>query len=96
MKTIQCMGIVGRYETPTGLLTFYDTGVIVPPADMAELLTLHKLVLSGKLAEVGNKIFPLMRDIAHKANVYPKGYASVAEDGRIFVTEPFYEAKEEG
>ncbi|GAI35400.1 unnamed protein product, partial [marine sediment metagenome] len=40
-------------------------------------------------------IFEQCAEIARKTDVYPVGYAAIADDGRIFVTEPWFESKAE-
>ena len=95
---IDCKGIVGRYNTPKGFLTFYDTGIVVNPEDMAELLVLYKTAFNNKevdMDKLQSQMFAVVNKIALQNNVYSPGIITIAEDGRIFVTEPFYETKEE-
>ena len=86
MVKVQCVGMVGKYPTPKGLLMFYDTGRCLTPVDLAEALALQHSFFQ--------KLYKFMNEIAHKVDVYPIGQAALADDGRIFVTEPWFESKE--
>jgi len=97
MEKIQCIGMVGKYPTPKGLLMFYDTGRCLSPTDLAEALALQHSYFSGGVdkGKVAEKLYSFMNEIAHKADVYPIGQATLIDDGRIIVTEPWFEAKQQ-
>ena len=97
MKRVDCIGMVGRLETPKGLLMFWDTGKAITPIQFAEILALQHSVFSatGKAQQDAvDKIFKLTTEIIHQVNVWPVGQGALADDGRILVTEPWYEEKE--
>ncbi len=97
MKRVDCIGMVGKFPTPKGLLMFWDTGRTIAPVQLAELLALQHSVFNATgetRKEAWGKVASLMREVAHQANVYPTGQAAVADDGRILVTEPWFSEKE--
>lgn len=96
MERIECQGMVGKYPTPKGLMMFYDTGRCLTPVELAEALALQHSFFSDGVNEekVSRKSYEFMNEVAHKVNVYPVGFAALADDGRIFVTEPWFESKE--
>ncbi|HUV52910.1 MAG TPA: hypothetical protein VMW64_07530 [Dehalococcoidia bacterium] len=97
MKRIECIGIVGKFPTPKGLVTFYDTGISVSAVEVAEAMALQHAVFNatGEAQKIAiEKVKQFTIEIAQKVNVYPKGYAAFADDGRILVTEPWFESKE--
>jgi len=97
MKKIECLGIVGRFPTPNGLRTYYDTGRKLSPTELAEAIVLqHSMVQGiGDESETVEQLFDYMTRVINKANVYPIGYGALIGDGRIIVTEPWFESKEE-
>jgi hypothetical protein len=100
MKRVECKGMVGKYPNPKGkgMIAFYDTGVSIPPEDVAEAITLQHLAFFATTAaarqQAMEKVVEFTKAMAKKVNVYPKGMAALAEDGRILVTEPYFESKE--
>ena len=97
MKRVDCVGMVGKYPTPKGSVMFYDTGRTVSPVDLAEALALQHSAFTGSGAskeEAKKKAYKFVEEIAKKVNVYPVGYAALTDDGRILVTEPWFESKE--
>lgn len=96
MKRVECLGIVGKFPTPDGMVTFYDTGRKMSPVDIAEAITLQHSYFGGigEQGETAKQLYDFTTRIAKKANVYPIGYAALAEDGRILVTEPWFESKD--
>ena len=98
MKRVECIGIVGKFPTPKGAQTFYDTGRKVSAVDVAEALTLQHSYFGGigKQEDTTKQLYDFATRMAKKVNVYPIGYAALAEDGRILVTEPWFEAKDDG
>lgn len=97
MKRVECLGIVGKFPTPKGMKTFYDTGRKVSAVDVAEAITLQHSYFAGigGQEETAKQLYGFATQMAKKANVYPIGYAALAEDGRILVTEPWFEVKED-
>ena len=98
MIKIECIGMVGKFPTPEGLVMFYDTGRSIELGDLAELMAKRSSLIEagpGSIKEAGEGIFELAIEIANKTDVYPAGYAAVAEDGRILVTEPWFESNAE-
>lgn len=96
MRRVDCIGMVGKFPTPKGLVMFWDTGRLVSPVDFAEIIALQHSAFSGSrnnrrraMAQVYNHV----SRIAHEVNVWPIGIAAVADDGRILVTEPWFEEK---
>ena len=97
MKRVDCVGMIGKFPTPKGLLMFWDTGKSMTPVQLAESLALQHSVFGAtgeKRKEAIKKISNLIIEIAHQVNVYPIGQAALADDGRILVTEPYYDEKE--
>jgi hypothetical protein len=95
MRRVDCLGIVGKLPTPKGLRTFWDTGRRISAVEVAEAITLqHSYFLGvGEQKNTTNQLYDFATRIATKANVYPVGYAALADDGRILVTEPWFEEK---
>ena len=96
MLKVECIGMVGRYPTPDGEMTFYDTGRFVAPEDLAEALALQHsafAVTGRQRRKVVREITRLLMKITRKVNVYPVGKAALADDGRILVSEPWFESK---
>ena len=95
-KKVQCIGMVGKFPTPEGLLMFYDTGRCLSPLDLAEAMALQHSYFSKGVnkEEVSEKLYRFMNEVEKKVDVYPIGQAAIADDGRILVTEPFFESKE--
>lgn len=99
MKKVECIGMVGKYPTPKGLLMFWDTGRAVTPVQLAEMYALQHSVFqaTGKQREEAiNKIYAKATELANQVNVWPVGFAALVDDGRIFVSEPWFNEKEEG
>jgi len=97
VKRVECVGMVGKFPTPKGLVTFYDTGKSVSPVELVEALALQHSAFTGTPAskeQAGKKAYKFIEEIAQKVNVYPVGYAALTDDGRILVTEPWFESKE--
>lgn len=97
MIKVDCVGMVGKLPTPKGLLMFWDTGKSISPLQLAEIIALQHSVFSatGKSQkEAWGKVTELMTKITQETNVYPVGQAALADDGRILVTEPWFESKE--
>jgi hypothetical protein len=97
MKRIECKGMIGKFPTPQGMQTMYDTGQSLSPVDLAEALALQHSVFNatGALQDKAiQRLRDFMTEVVNKVNVYPVGYAGLSDDGRILVTEPWYEAKE--
>jgi hypothetical protein len=98
VKRVECTGMVGKYPTPKGLLMFWDTGRQITPVQLAEMFALQHSVFqtTGKQRQDAfNKIMSKATEMAQQVNVWPEGYAALTEDGRIFVTEPWFNEKEE-
>jgi len=96
MKKVECLGIVGKFPTPKGIQMFYDTGIKLSAVDIAEALILQHSYLAGigEQEDTAKQVYDFATRMAKKANVYPIGYAALAEDGRILVTEPWFESKD--
>lgn len=92
-RQVSCLGIVGKLPTPKGLQTYYDTGRKISPIELAEALTLqHSYFMGiGKSEDTAKQLHDFATQIAKRTNVYPKGYAALTDDGRILVTEPWFE-----
>ncbi len=97
MKRVNCVGMVGRYPTPKGSLMFWDTGKSITPVQLVEALALQHSISNAtgraKKEAIG-KAYELIMEVVNQTNVYPIGQAALDGDGRILVTEPFYEEKE--
>ncbi len=94
---MQCVGMVGKLPTPKGSTMFYDTGRQITPVQLAEVLALQHSVSNsnGETRERAIlKIIETMTKVANEVNVYPVGQAALAGDGRILVTEPWFESYE--
>ena len=97
MRRVDCIGMVGKLPTPKGKKMFWDTGRSVTPVQLAELLALRHSYFSStaeEIKEITSKIYSLMRELAEGINVYPIGFAGIADDGRVLVTEPWFEEKD--
>ncbi len=96
MRKVECVGMVGKLPTPEGLLMFYDTGRCLTPVELAEALAFQHTFFSNGIdkGKVTEKLLDFVAEIAHKVNVYPVGQAAIASDGRILVTEPWFESEE--
>lgn len=89
--------MVGKYPTPKGLIMFWDTGrkINLEQLNRARALQYASFYATGKIkVDARNKIYNLATDIAHEVNVWPEGYAALTDDGRIFVSEPWFNEKE--
>lgn len=89
--------MVGKFQTPDGLLMFWDTGRSVTPVQLAEALALQLSAFSGtrnERREAAREAAKFVNKIAQQVNVYPVGKAALAGDGRILVTEPWFEEKD--
>lgn len=88
---------MGKFPTPNGMQTFYDTGQKISPTELAEAMVLQHSMAQGigKEEDTVKQIFDFLTKIAKKANVYPVGFAALAEDGRVLVTEPWFESKDD-
>ena len=96
MKKVECVGMVGKYPTPKGLVMFYDTGRSVTPVMLAEIIALQHSFYQlpeSKRGDVTEKLIKKAKELAQQVNVYPAGFAALADDGRILVTEPWFEEK---
>jgi len=96
MKRVECIGKVDVGNAP---MAFWDTGRLVTPVQLAEVMALqHSAFFAcGKTRqEAMKKIYEKATEIAHQVNVYPVGKAALADDGRILVTEPYFNEKEAG
>ncbi|GAI05718.1 unnamed protein product, partial [marine sediment metagenome] len=74
------------------------TGKSITPVQLAESLALQHSVFSAtgeERKEAIKKTSNLIIEIAHQVNVYPVGQAALADDGRILVSEPYYDEKED-
>jgi len=99
MKRVKCIGIVGRYPTSEGMQTLYDTGRIVSLLDSADAIDLRNSIhtLTGKKRDEAKKqALDFISRIQEKYNIYPIGFATLTDEGRILVAKPWFEAKEEG
>ncbi len=96
MIKVDCVGMVGKFPTPKGLVMFYDTGRCLSPIELAEALALQHSYFSEGInsKDVSKKLYDFINGVAHKVNVFPVGQAALADDGRIFVTEPWFKSKE--
>jgi len=80
MKRVECVGIVGKYPTPKGLLMFWDTGRNINPVQLAEFLGLQHSVFqaTGKQREEAiRRIQAKATEMANQVNVWPVGYAAL-------------------
>lgn len=76
-------------------MTFYDTGRKVSREDLAKAQALQYAAFyaTGEIAQdAREKALEHVKTIAKKVNVFPMGKAALTDDGRILVTEPWYEA----
>jgi hypothetical protein len=99
MMVIPCVGVVGTYDIPTGRTTFYDTGRKVSSENLDRIKALQHTYFKTRGKEqkkITEKIVELTKEITKESGVYPlKGQAAIAEDGRIFVTQPRFHTPEE-
>jgi len=99
MKRVICIGMVGKLPTPEGSVMFYDIGRKVSPAQLNEVRQLLYKAFSGNhktREEARKRISAKVTEIAKQVNVYPVGKAMLVEDGRILVTESYFNEKEAG
>lgn len=93
MKRVDCVGMVGKYPTPKGLVMFWDTGKSVSPVQLAESQAIQHAVYNSSNKDrtrAMEKAGKIVMELARAANVYPEGFAVLADDGRMLVTEPWY------
>jgi hypothetical protein len=78
-----------------GSLTFYDTGRSLAPADFAEAIALQHsyFAVTGRDQKrlVAQKLYDFVASLAKKTGVIPIGKSALSDDGRILVTEPYFE-----
>lgn len=86
--------MVGKLPTPKGLVMFYDTGRCLSPVQLTEALALqHSFFSNGVDKEKATEeINNFINGIIQKVGVYPVGQAALADDGRILVSEPWFES----
>ncbi len=100
MKRVECVACVGKLPG-LGDDQFWNTGKKVTQEQLAEAIGLHRFIFAhtGKVRrDAISRLAKLTKDFTHSANVWPpegkKG--GLSDDGRIFITAPWFFEKEEG